>query len=45
MTGAKTAIKRSFLDSGTDFALGEEGGVDMVSPGLKNIWSHGEPTT
>src|SRR5205823_9725255 len=37
MTRAKTAVERILLDSGMDFALGEEGGVDMVSPEFKRF--------
>jgi hypothetical protein len=37
MNRAKTAVERILLDSGMDFALGEEGGVDMVSPESKDL--------
>src|SRR5689334_8671889 len=47
MTGAKTAIKRIFFDSGMDLALGEEGGADMgISWVKKYLEPRGtDPTT
>jgi hypothetical protein len=45
MTRAKTAVERMLLDSGVDFALGEEGGVDMVAPELKRFGPWGTGAT
>jgi hypothetical protein len=45
MTRAKAAVERILLDSGMDFALGEEGGVDMVSPEFKRFGPWGTGAT
>src|ERR1700756_3725063 len=37
-----TAVERILLDSRMDFARGEEGGVDMISPEFKRF-GRGEP--